>query len=103
MLKEKFKYSYSKVSETNWMLVLLVTFSRSGFAHQWVSCWGKATFWLWEPKSWGKYVNFQQNGKVAEPANIFRILRWMVEISVTCPNPNPANERTRSVRSLESF
>lgn len=31
-LKEKFKYSYSKVSEKNWLLVLLVRFSGSGFA-----------------------------------------------------------------------
>ena len=32
LLKEKFKYTYSKVSEKNWMLVLLVMFSGSGFA-----------------------------------------------------------------------
>ena len=51
----------------------------------------------------GKICKFSKNGRVAEPANFFGILRWMVEISVTCPNPSPANVRTRSVRSLESF
>ena len=51
----------------------------------------------------GKICKFSKNGRVAEPANFSRILRWMVEILVTCPNPSPANMRTHSVRSLESF
>lgn len=48
-------------------------------------------------------LSFQQNGRVAEPVNFFSVLRRMVEISVTCANPNPAKDRTCSVRSLESL